>query len=412
MNSFARIMPKIFIYRDKNLLDCYRREDLEKDKTPLTSPSGLSQLIGALGETPDSFLQALGNQQTPECQSIQRRFHKSLSKFNDCFNKKYNNSEEQVELTLHFDHEQCVINVATHDNDTTFRFSERSNGLKWYIGFFAALQNAGIHGKALILIDEPAVHLHVDAQKEVLQLFDNLAKDGHQLIYTTHSPSMLDINRWERIRTVEKEKDISQIYMLHESHPDEKRLETLSPVQQAMGCCLKNTLAPDSTRRNLITEGITDDYYCKAMFKCCNISEENQPFIIPACSADNIPNILAILLGWGYNFRVLLDNDTKGKSVFAQLKKGLGESVEKNISFVSDSSGDMIEDLLSVKDRNLFKKVNNKGDFLKTISAMDFMNAVLNDGYTPDNGSIDNFRALFVRMGLIPLKICDSPKAT
>lgn len=404
MLSFAKIMPQIFIYQDEELFDSYRREELEKENGKFfNTSSALNKLILALRETPDAFLQAMGNQQTPECQSIQRRFRKKLDKFNKLFNEKYNNNAEQVETNLHFDHEQCVISVATNDDDMTFKFSERSNGLKWYIGFFAALQSAGILGKALLLIDEPAVHLHVDAQKEVLQLFDNLAREGHQLIYTTHSPAMLDINRWERIRTVEKECNISRIYMLHESHPGEKRLETLSPVQQAMGCSLKNTLAPDAERVNLVTEGITDYYYCKAMFKSCGMTEEKQPFVIPACSADNIPNLMVILFGWGYNFRVLLDNDAEGKKVLRRLQKGLDETAKEYIFCVSDNDSETIEDLLSSQDREAYKKVNFKGEYQKTISAIDFMNAVLKDKYVPEKETVDKFRALFARMGLISL---------
>lgn len=402
MLSFAKIMPRIFIYQDEELFDSYRREELEKENGKFFSTSSaLNKLISALGETPDTFLQAMGNQQTPECQSIQRRFRKKLDKFNKLFNEKYNNNAEQVETDLHFDHEQCVISVATNDNDMTFKFSERSNGLKWYIGFFTALQSAGILGKALLLIDEPAVHLHVDAQKEVLQLFDNLVREGHQLIYTTHSPAMLDINRWERIRTVEKECNISRIYMLHDSHSGEKRLETLSPVQQAMGCSLKNTLAPDAERMNLITEGITDYYYCKAMLKICDMAEEKQPFVIPACGADNTPNLMVILFGWGYNFRVLLDNDTEGKKVKRRLQKELGEIARKYVFSVSDHDSEMIEDLLSNRDREAYKKVNSKGEFQKTLSAIDFMHAVLKGEYVPEKETVDNFRTLFARMGLI-----------
>ena len=185
--------------------------------------------------------------------------------------------------------------------------------------FFAALKSANACKNALVLIDEPAIYLHVDAQKEVLKLFDKLKANGVQVIYTTHSPSMLKINSWESIKLVEKEDNITKIFSPTTSRSGQKHLETLSPIQQAMGCTLNNTIAPQREKLNLVVEGITDYYYIKAMFQICKV--EDKPYVIPACSADNIPNIVSIFIGWGYEYNVLLDRDNKGKCVLQKLKE-------------------------------------------------------------------------------------------
>lgn len=44
--------------------------------------------------------------------------------------------------------------------------SERSNGLRWYLNLFVALKaNHTKSSNVIFLMDEPGVHLHVDAQK-------------------------------------------------------------------------------------------------------------------------------------------------------------------------------------------------------------------------------------------------------
>ena len=59
----------------------------------------------------------------------------------------------------------------------------------------------------IILIDEPGVYLHVNAQKEVLTLFEDLAAKNNQIIYTTHSPFMIYENKPYRTRMIIKDEN-------------------------------------------------------------------------------------------------------------------------------------------------------------------------------------------------------------
>ena len=64
-------------------------------------------------------------------------------------------------------------------------------------------------------MDEPGTSLHVNAQRELLNLFGHLADQGNQIIYTTHSPYMLDTENEgvHRIRAVVKDEEgFSYIY--------------------------------------------------------------------------------------------------------------------------------------------------------------------------------------------------------
>jgi hypothetical protein len=79
---------------------------------------------------------------------------------------------------------------------------ERSRGFQWffsfYIAFFADTQG-GRAQDAILLLDEPGLHLHAHSLADLLAHFE---KDfGNQIIYTTHSPFMVPVHRLDAVRT-------------------------------------------------------------------------------------------------------------------------------------------------------------------------------------------------------------------
>lgn len=80
---------------------------------------------------------------------------------------------------------------------------ERSRGFQWffsfYVAFFADTQG-GQAEDAVLLLDEPGLHLHAHSQADLLA---HLEKDfaGNQVIYTTHSPFMVPTHRLDAVRT-------------------------------------------------------------------------------------------------------------------------------------------------------------------------------------------------------------------
>ena len=55
------------------------------------------------------------------------------------------------------------------------------------------------HKDAILLLDEPGLHLHPTAQQELIAFFEKLA-EKNQLIYTTHSPFLIDGEHLHRVR--------------------------------------------------------------------------------------------------------------------------------------------------------------------------------------------------------------------
>ena len=77
-------------------------------------------------------------------------------------------------------------------HDVTVPFDDRSTGFVWFFSFLALFsQMKKRHRKNHIAADEPGLSLHGKAQADLLRYFRERLAPDHQVIYTTHSPSMV-----------------------------------------------------------------------------------------------------------------------------------------------------------------------------------------------------------------------------
>jgi predicted ATPase len=106
---------------------------------------------------------------------------------------------------------------------------ERSRGFQWffsfYITFFADTKGAG---DAILLLDEPGLHLHARSQTDLLAHFEQ--DFGNQIIYTTHSPFMVPTHRLDAVRTA----SMSEATGTTVSNKAEGDARTLYPLQAAL----------------------------------------------------------------------------------------------------------------------------------------------------------------------------------
>ncbi|MCU0462571.1 MAG: ATP-binding protein [Bacteroidales bacterium] len=82
---------------------------------------------------------------------------------------------------------------------------QRSRGVRWFLSFYMELKAAAnINRKMVLLVDEPGVSLHARAQEDVLKVFEDI-KDKIQIIYTTHSPHLVEINKLHRVLAIQRD---------------------------------------------------------------------------------------------------------------------------------------------------------------------------------------------------------------
>lgn len=137
----------------------------------------------------------------------------------------------------------------------------RSSGFRWFISFLAAFKEFYSDKSVIVLLDEPALALHARAQRDFLDFIEDTLADHHQVIYTTHSPFMIDARHLERVRMVEDHgpDEGTQVSSRLVSHdPD-----TLSPLQGLLGHDIAQHLfiGPD----NLVIETLSDYTYLTVM---------------------------------------------------------------------------------------------------------------------------------------------------
>ena len=153
----------------------------------------------------------------------------------------------------------------------TTNLGTRSRGFVWFFSFLAWFSKVRREYPSLILLlDEPGLLLHGKAQEDLLRYFEHELKPTHQLIYTTHSPFMVDAQNFGRVRIVQ-DKGLDTLEALPREQEGTKVLtdvleatgDSLFPLQGALGYEIYQTLfiGPNS----LIVEGISDLLYLQSM---------------------------------------------------------------------------------------------------------------------------------------------------
>ena len=404
------LLPKFYHRKvEEELQSEYQLEEVKKQIKDRRGT--LYKFLIASGISTQEFLLAMENDDENQMEICRNKIKEKV-KYN--IQKKFNDfyDEENVQIKVLFKKDLVKILVKTNENTTNI--SERSNGLRWYLNLFIDILANDIKDENVIfLLDEPGVYLHVNAQRELLRLFYDLCRSDHQVVYSTHSPYMIDSNNIINVRAIEKdEKGYTNIYNTaydNKLNSVSKR-ETLSPLVQAIGADLRFNIGPQGEKLNIVTEGITDYMYYTAMLYYFDIPEEKMPYIIPAVGAGNVNVIVSILIGWGCDFKVILDYDKAGFVECEKLIENLNMKINKDIFFVncketydnkdkeSYKYSEFVETLISDEDKSKFSisYLDNK-----TMAAKEFYDKVKCKSIDLSDETVNNFKRLFTYMNVL-----------
>lgn len=390
----------VFFFRsaDKHLNTSYKLEEIDKElKKPLSvSNSLLYDLVKLIGVSPEEFLLAAQSGTKPVQETARQRINRLVNqKINREFHDFY--QTEEISLYISFNSGGVSFMVQSADGEALM-LSERSNGLRWYLEtFIDARANDISEQNVVYLLDEPGVSLHVNAQRELIQLFKHLSEKGNQVVYTTHSPYMLDLEEEgiHRIRAVVKNSEgITKIYKTAYDariSPDSQQ-DTLAPIISAIGMNLYDTFGPAETKINIVTEGISD--------------------IIPSVGATNCVHICCILQGWGCKYIALFDFDKEGVEKGGEfLREEMYLEMNKQYCYVRavsqveidkkiyKSNSYMIEDLILRTEIERFCDFAQISKTLgKPLIAKMMCTAIENGTFIPSDESVNNFKQLFSRV--------------
>jgi predicted ATP-dependent endonuclease of OLD family len=264
------------------------------------------------------------------------------------------------------------------DGDNRLRPSQRSKGLRWFLSFYLQLSALQLSkgSQRVFLLDEPGANLHETAQLDVLKLINTIRTKMCGVMYTTHSPHLVEIEKLYRILTVERAGDNAEspsVVMNALANASSAGRETLSPIYSKMGVDFWRQTVIDK-KHNVLLEEPSGYFYIKAFWKLLNATEKAS--FIACTGVNNIPQLAWMFSGWGLGFVVVVDDDKSGREVFKDLKLNLfgnDEALARSRVFrIKDCEG--IEDIFSQGDfRKLVLKSNgNYADknskYLKTAS--------------------------------------------
>jgi len=146
----------------------------------------------------------------------------------------------------------------------TVDFDERSSGFIWFFSFLVWFsQVKKNYGQNLmLLLDEPGLTLHGKAQADLLRYFNEKLRPKYQLIYTTHSPFMVDPDYLLSVRTVEDRSEGKTILGTKvEGQSLTVERDTVLPILGALGIEITQTLFVG--KHTILVEGPSDLLYLK-----------------------------------------------------------------------------------------------------------------------------------------------------
>jgi predicted ATP-dependent endonuclease of OLD family len=260
----------------------------------------------------------------------------------------------------------------------TTRLGRRSKGFVWFFSFLAWFsQQKKTSGNIILLLDEPGMALHGTAQGDLLRYIEEELKPHHQVIFTTHSPFMVDPRHFERVRIVEDKSSSVEDPNIEEIpgtmvYTDvlEVGEGSLFPLQGALGYDLSQSLfvGPNS----LIVEGVSDLLFIQvvsALLESANREGLDKAWTItPVGGAEKVPTFAALLGSQkGLKIATLIDVQKKDKQNVENLyKRKLLE--QKHVITFADFTGKDEADIEDMFDVGFYLKLVN-GEFASVLTA-------------------------------------------
>lgn len=242
-----------------------------------------------------------------------------------------------------------------HRADTSF--DDRSRGFVWFFSFlvwFYQLQH--LYGKNLIiLLDEPGLSLHARAQADLLRYINEQLRPSCQVVYTTHSPFMIDPDNLLSARTIE------DVVKKDKKSGDEKIMgtkvgedvlstdaDTVSPLQRALDYEMTQTLFVG--KHTLLVEGPSEWLYLKWFSR--QLERAGKPGldyrwnVCQVGGVDRIPGFVSLFRGNGLHISAVIDVQHGQKNRIDNARKALADRHLLTLDMYTQQKEADIEDLL------------------------------------------------------------------
>ncbi len=392
----TRFMPNVIIYEEKMI----KNNDISTNIDNLSNNKFLCKLFNMLNISLDEVknaYQASRNQRTRGAlTTLEKKINKKLEKISDDFNNLYFADDNKYRFSITLETNNIFFELFRGESDLSLDY--QSTGFKWFFNlYFNLLNETELQPGDIIIMDEPATHLHIKGMAELRDFLKEFAvKNDLTIVLATHLPFLIDLNCLDELRVIVSEDNKSRIKndfaTIDIDDPD-----ALKAVRTAL--TVSNHILLDPDKKVIFVEGITDYNYMLAFKQILGIEED---FIfLPIQGVENVREA-------GYKERqlerskrlmeikkhdpiLMVDGDKAGKSMRDINKEDSDLTVFSLIDV--DPNFRMIESLFSDEDANkLGLKAGDK--YVKSSSKSAVIKNHFNE-YDFSNETKSNFKKVF-----------------
>ena len=241
------------------------------------------------------------------------------------------------------------VRVENRRHRVTVPFDERSRGFVWFFSFlayFSKLEEESTQ-PLILLLDEPGLSLHATAQHDFLRFINERLAPHHQVIFTTHSPFMIDPHNFGCVRTVI---DAPETGTTVSSDILKTDAESAFPLHAALGVELTQTLFVGPNV--LLVEGPSDviylQYLSEQLIKAGKTGLDDRWVLVPGGGISKLAAFLTLFGANQMKVCVLADSSAQNNKTIGRLKAS-GKLYDAGIVQIGNASGAEeadIEDLL------------------------------------------------------------------
>jgi hypothetical protein len=268
--------------------------------------------------------------------------------------------------------DELKLRIWDEQHGLSLPFDQHSSGFQWFFSFLAAFSEFEYSDPpVIVLLDEPGLGLHPRAQRDFLRFIDERVAKRCQVLYSTHSPFMVQTGKLERVRLVEDkggQEGVKVTAEMRTASPD-----TLIPVQGALGYDLVQYLLRGP--HSLLVEGASDFTYLTVISSFLKeqsgrTSLDERWSIVPVGNAGMIPAFVG-LLGARLDATVLVHSRKDGHQRLSQLAAD-GYLARQRIVTVGEVIGHREADIEDLFDLNDYLLVFNAA-FSTAVSSADLI---------------------------------------
>lgn len=300
-----RVLPgKVHLMTLKNRIDKGDLHDEDRTAESLLKVAGVSvdDLISPGGyERVKAKLESISNSVTDEVLEYWKQ-----------------NNDVQVEFDVRLDPSDSApfnqgnilyIRIRNQRHRVSVSFDQQSKGFIWFFSFIvwfnSIREQIKTDGDLVLLLDEPGLSVHALAQSDFLK-YIHMLSGQYQIIYTTHSPFMIQNDELNRVRVVEDKSSEGTRITENIASSDPK---SIFPLQAALGYTIAQNLF--IAQRNLLVEGPADLVFLRFFSSLLEDSGRNHlasnVTVVPVGGLDKLPTFIALLGGNELQFVALHD---------------------------------------------------------------------------------------------------------